>query len=389
MPELSNGVITSLVSDLKDLTEDEIEDTLDNMVQMSVIYEAEKEEVLKFIQEEKEKAIDVLEEGDIETEELSEGVTETEDVIKDVEDYVDEGTALGPKITEVSSQRKSLAADSRVRTGKVVKKPDGYYVESEKGKNLGGPYTTREKAEDRLKEVEMFKHMSIDLQPNAFEVSLSDGTVDEAVLDSIIESVGHLPTPDKFKYVPKGVVRLYHGALKEMLPVIESEGIRPMSVHGGQYAEELVWLSSTPEIAWDHANKKAKSVGGTPVVLEVDVDTSVIGLHKALIKDFFITHEVIPYSMVTNVRTGNKKANEDVLDYNGFPMSEGDIVICVDDSEEDNPVEGVIKEINIYGQHLRQTETDPEEFPDIEVVVDWEDGDINRDNSPERLVIVG
>ena len=41
----------------------------------------------------------------------------------------------------------------------IVKREDGYYVVSEKsGKNLGGPYKTREEAEKRLRQVEFFKH---------------------------------------------------------------------------------------------------------------------------------------------------------------------------------------------------------------------------------------
>jgi hypothetical protein len=40
----------------------------------------------------------------------------------------------------------------------IVKRKDGYYVTSEKGKNLGGPYKTRETAEKRLRQVEYFKH---------------------------------------------------------------------------------------------------------------------------------------------------------------------------------------------------------------------------------------
>lgn len=42
----------------------------------------------------------------------------------------------------------------------IVKKPDGYYVKSESGKNLGGPYDTKDKAEKRLQQVEYFKHRS-------------------------------------------------------------------------------------------------------------------------------------------------------------------------------------------------------------------------------------
>jgi hypothetical protein len=41
----------------------------------------------------------------------------------------------------------------------VVKKPDGFHVVSEDGKNLGGPYPTKEAAEARLRQVEGFKHM--------------------------------------------------------------------------------------------------------------------------------------------------------------------------------------------------------------------------------------
>lgn len=39
----------------------------------------------------------------------------------------------------------------------IVKEKDGYRVLSEKGKNLGGPYKTREEAEKRLRQVEYFK----------------------------------------------------------------------------------------------------------------------------------------------------------------------------------------------------------------------------------------
>ena len=41
----------------------------------------------------------------------------------------------------------------------VRKRKAGWNVVSKKGKNLGGPYASREKAEERLAEVEFFKHM--------------------------------------------------------------------------------------------------------------------------------------------------------------------------------------------------------------------------------------
>jgi hypothetical protein len=44
------------------------------------------------------------------------------------------------------------------RTAVITGGPGSYHVKSEEGKNLGGPYKTREQAEHRLKQVEYFKH---------------------------------------------------------------------------------------------------------------------------------------------------------------------------------------------------------------------------------------
>jgi hypothetical protein len=44
------------------------------------------------------------------------------------------------------------------RLGMIKKVKGGYKVTSEKGKNLGGPYKTKEEAQKRLRQVEFFKH---------------------------------------------------------------------------------------------------------------------------------------------------------------------------------------------------------------------------------------
>lgn len=44
-----------------------------------------------------------------------------------------------------------------IKLAKVVKRKDGYYVLSRKGRNLGGPYSTEEEALKRLRQVEYFK----------------------------------------------------------------------------------------------------------------------------------------------------------------------------------------------------------------------------------------
>lgn len=40
----------------------------------------------------------------------------------------------------------------------ITKNSHGYMVKSEKGRNLGGPYKTRDEAKKRLRQVEYFKH---------------------------------------------------------------------------------------------------------------------------------------------------------------------------------------------------------------------------------------
>lgn len=50
-----------------------------------------------------------------------------------------------------------LQAEERAEA-MIRKTGKGYTVKSESGKNLGGPYKTREAAEKRLKQVEYFKH---------------------------------------------------------------------------------------------------------------------------------------------------------------------------------------------------------------------------------------
>jgi hypothetical protein len=39
----------------------------------------------------------------------------------------------------------------------IVKQGDGYVVKAHSGKKLGGPYTSKKQAENRLREVEYFK----------------------------------------------------------------------------------------------------------------------------------------------------------------------------------------------------------------------------------------
>jgi hypothetical protein len=57
-------------------------------------------------------------------------------------------------------QPERVAANHAFAEGPMIKKVEGgYKVVSENGKrNLGGPYKTKKEAEERLKQVEFFKH---------------------------------------------------------------------------------------------------------------------------------------------------------------------------------------------------------------------------------------
>ena len=61
------------------------------------------------------------------------------------------------QLTEIFTKTKKIKLNEVVR-----KEDDGYHVRSKKGKNLGGPYSSKEQAEKRLKQVEYFKHMKED-----------------------------------------------------------------------------------------------------------------------------------------------------------------------------------------------------------------------------------
>ncbi len=64
------------------------------------------------------------------------------------------------KLIEAAMAKKGikiLEKASDLEKGKIVKRKDGWHVLSEKNKNLGGPYKTKQEAVKRLRQVEFFK----------------------------------------------------------------------------------------------------------------------------------------------------------------------------------------------------------------------------------------
>lgn len=68
---------------------------------------------------------------------------------------------ISNKIDGNSSKKSEELVNDIDKESKVVKKDDKYQAQSEKGKNFG-TYDTKEEAENRVKQMEMFKHMDKD-----------------------------------------------------------------------------------------------------------------------------------------------------------------------------------------------------------------------------------
>ncbi len=59
---------------------------------------------------------------------------------------------------EKAERNKKKALSKKQIRGVISGSPGSYHVKSEEGKNLGGPYKSREQAKNRLEQVEYFKH---------------------------------------------------------------------------------------------------------------------------------------------------------------------------------------------------------------------------------------
>ena len=78
------------------------------------------------------------------------------DVFKLIKQIPDESKRH--RLEQIFKDKIKAEKRSMTKLAKIVKRKKGYHVVSEEGKNLGGPYSSREKAEERLKQVEFFKY---------------------------------------------------------------------------------------------------------------------------------------------------------------------------------------------------------------------------------------
>ena len=93
-------------------------------------------------------------------------------------------------VSGISFDIKGIFTDAMKVSAVIKKESDGYHVRSEEGKNLGGPYKTREEAEKRLRQVEYFKHKKAAKNPDAKtgdEINLVGNETKQQIINLLIE----------------------------------------------------------------------------------------------------------------------------------------------------------------------------------------------------------
>jgi hypothetical protein len=78
-----------------------------------------------------------------------------EQVVRGKDDYYRD---VDPADGHVRLRQPTRSFETEEIEAVIQKRKAGYHVLSEKGKNLGGPYKSREQAAKRLQQVEYFKH---------------------------------------------------------------------------------------------------------------------------------------------------------------------------------------------------------------------------------------
>jgi hypothetical protein len=116
--------------------------------------------------------------------------------------------------------RKTASFHAIVKIAVIRHKSDGYYVESESGRNLGGPYKTRAAAKKRLDEVEMFKHMKKKKRSDVLYhlLSLADDDVSYSSVMRKLRADGDL---DKIRAFQKAFKKSFDDAYCQGLEPVE------------------------------------------------------------------------------------------------------------------------------------------------------------------------
>lgn len=171
----------------------------------------------------------------------------------------------------------------RVVQSKIVKKDNKYQVQSEKGKNLG-TYDTKEQAEKRLKQVEMFKHMK--KKSNLFKDFIID--LGDNVLDWVIDKIDY----EELK------VRIYSEPADHLLTILLDFDLENF-VEGKEPADSP-YSVSTPEdyYGWNpyyedfFINKiTVIDVDGQKTNIDIPTDTKFGKAIYDAVRDYYTTSE--------------------------------------------------------------------------------------------------
>lgn len=165
---------------------------------------------------------------------------------------------LRDEIRKKVQEYKAGSISTAIKVAKVVKRPDGWHVMSEKGKHLGGPYPSKDKADNRLQQVEMFKHMK-GMRRNT--ILLLRVAFDKSKWTYV--------NAQELKKLEQKFVNKVPITIKDLIPVIGVDAAQTLNVTTDltpeQIARELIFtgrnaLQIKEELAWKGYGEKPSAI---------------------------------------------------------------------------------------------------------------------------------
>lgn len=282
-----------------------------------------------------------------------------------------------------------------LRIARIVKKEDGYYVVSEKGKNLGGPYSTREEAEKRLRQVEYFKHKEAQLggltEDNLFQAELSQ------IYERIKEELQAIKNYDFMivnSKIPQVVELMKHISdeerehLEELVNLISE--IYPQQLRIRQKVlQEIQEEIMREEKKEKEARKKVCVADSIDKVAGMELKDGwlvpLINGNYGYYEEGVVEDIVIGYDVVIDARTG-MRAFEDDIDWKETSRKVGIEVVSLKDLRDNHISNVVLKNGNeavYYPEYSRRMKViwdlDAGEYVPIGFI-DWDEIESNPDS---------
>lgn len=149
----------------------------------------------------------------------------------------------------------------------IVKRKKGYYVLSEKGKNLGGPYKSKSKAQKRLRQVEYFKHKA-DLLSQFEMISRTAKTEEEA--EAMRTQILELHASDEQYPLDKEI--------RELVNIIDQLSIDDQEVSSQIGPDRIVELQGIGKVFKDYLEPTDTFIPSRMVIENLERANEILGL---------------------------------------------------------------------------------------------------------------